>query len=173
MHFLSYPPPMINKMFWAHFHDFCVQKRTCLPWSPDAFWRFSLCKLKKRLWVHFLDFCVQKQRYFQWISDAFWKFSAWKFYRKSSRHNFTSCLDALWKFSPFKLYKKSSGCIFPIYSSKNEAVCCGIQTHFESTLFARFTENVLGAIPRYVCPTMKLFAVKFRRILEVFAFQTT
>jgi len=30
IHFLSYPPPKFTKMFWAHFHDFCVQKQSCL-----------------------------------------------------------------------------------------------------------------------------------------------
>jgi len=30
-------------------------------------------------------------------------------------------------------------------------------------------KNVLGAFSRYLCPKTKLFAVKFRRILEVLA----
>jgi len=30
-------------------------------------------------------------------------------------------------------------------------------------------EKVLGAISRYMCPNTKLFALKFRRILENFA----
>ena len=33
------------KKFWAHYHDLCVQKRSCLPWSSDAFCKFSPCKL--------------------------------------------------------------------------------------------------------------------------------
>jgi len=36
---------------------------------------------------------------------------------------------------------------------------------------ARFTEKVVGAIPHFVRPKTKLLAVKFRRILEVFALQ--
>ena len=103
------------------------------------------------------------------------------------------------KFSPCKLYKKSFGRIFPIYASKNEAVCRGAQTHFGSSLPANFTEKVcasknkavcreiqtdsassippiftekvVGAIPRYVCPETNLFPVKFRRILKVFCLQ--
>jgi len=59
-----------------------------------------------------------------------------------------------------------------ICASENEAVCCEIQTHFESSLPARFTEKVLGAIPRFMCPKMKLFSVKFRRILEVLALRS-
>jgi len=115
-------------------------------WSRRSLEVFTL-QVKKKFWTHFLDFCVQKRRYFPWISDAFWKFSSCEFYRKSS------------------------GRIFPIYASKNEAVCRGVQTHFESTLPARFTEKVVGAIPWFVHPKTKLFAVKFRRIREVLCLQ--
>ena len=207
----------LYKMFWTHFHDLCVQKRSCLLWNWDAFWKFSACKfcrkssgrnsticaskneavcreiqthfesfllasftekvvgaipqyvrpkiklfamkcwrlskvlflqvLQKKLWAQFHDLCVQKWSCVLWSSDAFWKFL------------------------PCKLYKKSSGHIFPIYASKNEAVCCEVQTHFGSSLPASFTEKVLGAIPRFVHPKTKLFAVKFWRILEVLFLQ--
>jgi len=69
------------------------------------------------------------------------------------------------------LLKKSSECIFPIYASKNEAVCHGVQTHFGSSLPVSFLEKVLGAIPPFVHPKTKLFVVKFRRILEVLCLQ--
>jgi len=65
------------------------------------------------------------------------------------------------------LYIKCSGRIFTIYAFKNEAVCREVQMHFGSSLPASFTEKVLGAIPQFVSPKMKRFAVKFRRILEV------
>jgi len=99
--------------------------------------------LQKRLWVQFHNLCLQKRSCLMWNSDAFWKFSACKFYRKSSGRNSTIC------------------------ASKNKAVCCEVQTYFGSSLPPRFTEKVLGAIPRFVRPKTKLFAVKFRRILEV------
>jgi len=66
-----------------------------------------------------------------------------------------------------KVQKKSSGRIFKIFASKNEGISRHVQTHFGSSLPASFTEKVLGAIPRFVRPKTKLFAVKFRRILEV------
>jgi len=28
---------------WAHIYDLCVQKRSCLLWSSDAFWKVSSC----------------------------------------------------------------------------------------------------------------------------------
>jgi len=58
-----------------------------------------------------------------------------------------------------------------IYVSKNEAVCREVQMHSGSSLTASFTEKVLGAIPRFVRPQTKLFAVKFRRILDVLRLQ--
>jgi len=73
--------------------------------------------------------------------------------------------------SPLMLHEKSCGRIFPIFASKNEAVWCEVQTHFGSSLPASFKEKVLGAIPQFIRPKTKLFAVKFRRSLEVFALQ--
>jgi len=103
--------------------------------------------LPKKFWAQFHDLCVQIWSDLLWSSDAFWKFT------------------------PFKLYKKSSGRIFPIDASKNEVVCRGVQTDFKSSLPASFTEEVVGAIPRLMRAKMKLFAVKFRRILEVLCLQ--
>jgi len=33
------------KKFWAQFHDTCVQTRSCLLLSSDAFWKISLCEV--------------------------------------------------------------------------------------------------------------------------------
>ena len=47
-------------MFWAQFHDSCIQKQSCLLWSSDAFSKFSICKFYEVL-AHFQDNCSQKQ----------------------------------------------------------------------------------------------------------------
>ena len=111
------------------------------------FWRILevLCLqvLQKKLWVQFHDLCAQNRSCLLWNWDAFWRFSA--------------C----------KICRKGCGCNSTIYVSKNEAVWCGIQMHSGSSLLASFTGKALGAIPRFVRPKTKLFAVKFRRILEV------
>jgi len=60
---------------------------------------------------------------------------------------------------------------FPICASNNEAVCCEVQTHSVISLPASFSESVLGTIPGFVRPKTKLFALKFRRILEVLCLQ--
>ena len=104
---------------------------------------FALHAFKKKFWVHFPDLCVQKWSCLPWSSDTFWKFSACEFSRKSSGCNSTIC------------------------ASKNKAVCREIQTHSGSSLPASFKEKVVSAIPRFVRPKTKLFAMKFRRILEV------
>jgi len=87
--------------------------------------------LQRRLWTNFHDFCVPKQ----------------------------SCLlsssHTLWKFSPCKPYKKSCGCMFTIYASKNEAVCCEVQTPFGSSLPACFAEQSFGCNFRYQKTGMK------------------
>ena len=102
---------------------------------------FALHALYKMFWAHFHDVCVQKRSDLRWSSDWFWKFSSCKFHSKSCGHNFSIC------------------------ASRNEAVFCEVQTHFESTLPASFTEKLLGTIPRFLRPKTKLFAVKFMRIL--------
>jgi len=50
--------------------------------------------------------------------------------------------------------------------SKNEAVCCEVQTHSGTSLPVSLTEKVVGPIPRFVRSKTKLFVVKFRRIVE-------
>jgi len=68
-------------------------------------------------------------------------------------------------------YKKISGRIFTIYASKNLTVNREVQTHFGSSPLARFIEKVMGEISRLMRLKTKLFAVKLRRILEVFSVQ--
>jgi len=134
------PCEVYKNKFMAHYQDFCVQKRSSLPWSSDGFWRFSPCKLYTKV--------------MRAIMRPKTKMLAVKFRRISE----VLRLQGLQKFS---------GRIFTIYASKNEAVCREVQTHFGSSLPARFPE-VLGALSRFMRPKMKLFAVKFRRIFEVF-----
>ena len=57
--------------------------------------------------MHCHDLCVQKWSSFRWSSDAFRKFS------------------------PCEVDKKSAGRINTIFASKNEAICCEVQTHWK------------------------------------------
>jgi len=136
-----------SKKLWAQFHDLCVQKRRGLLLSSDTFRKFSPCQIDKKFWAHFLDLCIQKQSCLLWSSDAFWTFSTCKFYKKGSWRNSTIC------------------------ASKNEAVCCEVQTHFGSFRLSSFIKKVLGAFSRFMRPKTKQFAVKFRRILDVLCLQ--
>ena len=171
----------LQKKVRAHFLDFCVQKRSCLPWSWDAFLTFSSCMLYINVLGAFSRFMRQKRICLPWNSDAFWKFSACKFCRKGSGRNSTICVskneavccEVQTHFGSFRLssFIKIALGAFSRFASKNETVCRWAQTHFGSSLPARFAEKGPGAIPRFMCPKMKLFAVKFRLILEVLAFQ--
>ena len=187
MYFGNSPVARFIKKFWAHFPNFCVSQQSCLPWSSDTFFELSASKVyknvlgtfsrfwraktkllamksilevftlqvKKKFWAHFLDFCIPKRKYLPWSSDAFWKFSACKFYRKRSGRNFTSCAskneavccEVQTHFGSSllsKVYKKSSGCIFSIFSSKSEAVCRSVQMHSGRSLLARFAVKSCG-----------------------------
>jgi len=133
--------------FWAHFHDLCVQKRSCLPWSSGAFWKFSPCEVYKKSSGRIITiFASNNEAVCCWVQTDF-----------GILH-----IQGL---------QKISGCIFTICASKNEAVCLRVQTHFRSSLLASFAEKVLGAYSRFMRRKTKLFAVKFRRILEVLRIQ--
>ena len=54
---------------------------------------------------------------------------------------------------------------------QTKKACCEVQTHFSSSPFAKFTTEVLGAFSSDLCPKMKMFAVKLRRILDIFTLQ--
>jgi len=135
------PCDIYKNKFIGHYHDFCVQKRSSLPWSSDGFWKFSPCKLYKKV--------------MRAIMRPKTKLLAVKFRRIS---------DVL----RLQGLQKSCGRIFTIYASKNEAVCCEVQTHFGRFRFARFVKKVLGIFSRFVRTKMKLFPAKFRRIMEDF-----
>ena len=108
---------VLQKRFWAHYHDFCVQKRSCLPWGSDRFWKFSSCKLYEKVLGAISRIMRPKRNCLPWCSDAFWNFSACKIYIKSNGWNVT------------------------IYVSKNEAVCCEVETHFGSFIRASFIKH--------------------------------
>ena len=86
---------LLQKKFWAQFHDLCVQKGSCLLWNSDAFWKFFACKI----------------------------------------------------------YRKSSGQIFTIYVSKNEAVCCEVQTHSA----CKIDKKVVKFVPNFFCKFWNFF----------------
>ena len=130
------------KKVLGHYHDWCVQKRICLPRSSDAFWRFSPCKLYKES--------------YRPIFTIF-----------ASNHE-TACYWAQTHFgsSPLAKFTKKFLGAFPRFM---RPVCCKVQAPFRSSLPATFTQNVMGVFSRFMCPKTELFAVKLRRIVEDFA----
>ena len=143
-------------------------------------WVIQLQSLQKCFGLIFTIFackneaaCREIQTHFGGLHFASKKKSSWRIFlicaskyegisREVQMHLGRSLLQVL---------QKSSGHNFTSCASKNEAVCHEIQTHFGSSLPASFTEKVVGAVPRFVRPRMKLFAVKFRRISKVFCLQ--
>ena len=65
-----------------------------------------------------------------------------------------------------QVLRRSCGCNSTIFVLKNEAVCCEVQTHFGSFRLESFGKKFLGGILRFMSSKTKLFAAKFRRILE-------
>jgi len=52
-----------------------------------------------------------------------------------------------------------------------QGFCFEVHTHFGSSLLVRYTEEVMGALSRFMRPKTNPFAAKFRRTLEVLCLQ--
>jgi len=246
-YFISFLRASFIKKFWAHFHDLCVQTRSCVLRRSEAFRKFSPCEVykissgryitifackkegvccevktyfrsflrasfMKNLWRHFLDLRIQKSScLLLGGSDTFWKFSPYEVHEKVlgefSRflHPKPNLLAVKFRriseVLRLQCLQKNSGRIFTIYVPKNKAVGCEVhthleilclqvlpkqfwaqfhdlcvqtwscllwvQTHFGSFRFARFMKKVLDTFSQFTRQKMKVFAVKFRHILEV------
>jgi len=93
----------LQKEFWVHFYNLCVQKRSILRWSSDAFWKFFPWMVyKKKFWAHSHDLCMRKQSCLLW------------------------CLNAFGKFLPCKVYETCSGRIFTIPHVHKSLLCCSV-----------------------------------------------
>jgi len=58
-------------------------------------------------------------------------------------------------FSTSKVYREISGQILTIYVSRNEAVCCEVQTHFASSSACKIDKKVVGAFAQLTCRANK------------------
>ena len=174
------------RKLWVHFHDFCVQKRSCFLWSWDAFWTFSPCKLYKTFLGAFSRFLCPQTKLFAVKFSRILEVLRLQGLRKKFCTNFHDLCAAkrrclLWsshtfcKFSACKVYRKSYGRIITIYASKNEVVCCEVQTHFGSSPPARFSEKNSGSFfTIYVSITNKHswlqhFLKNFGHVLQFYA----
>ena len=158
------------KKFWAHYHDLCVKKRSCLPWSSDAFCKFSPCKLYEESYGRIFTilrpimklFAVALRRILEVLRIQGWQKNVWVHFLKFSSKNKAVCCEVQAHFGislPVRFAEKVNGRIFTIYVSKNEAVSCEVEMHLGSFHLAGFMKKVLGALSRLLRPKMKRFAV--------------
>jgi len=142
---------VLQKKFWAHIYDLCFQKRSCLPWSSDAFSKFSACKVHRissgRIFTIYVSkneaVCRDIQKHFrssplarfaEKVLGAYLRFICPK--TKVFAVKFRRIPDV----SACNVHRISSGHIFTLYLSKCEAVFRKVLTHFRSSPLARFTE---------------------------------
>jgi len=138
---------VLQKKFWAQFLDLCVQKWSGLLRSSDAFRKFSPFNLNKKGLGAFSRVVRTKMKLFTVEFRRILEILCLRLLQKK-----------LWAQFHDLCVQKRSGLPWNLDASWKFSAC-------------KFTEKVLGAIPRFVCPQMKRFAVKFRRILEVCTFQ--
>jgi len=166
------------KKFWVHFHCLCVQKRSCFPWNSDAFQKFSACKFCRessgriftiyaskneavpcKIQTHFK--CFLPARFAEKVLGAFSQSMHPKL--KLFPVKFRPISEVFW----LQDLQRKFWSQFHDYPSKNEAV-------FHKDVFWKFSlcevyEKVLGTFSRFMRLKTKLFALKFKRISEVFA----
>ena len=135
-------------MFWAQFHDWCVQKWSCLLLSWDAFWKFLPDEVYEESFG-----CI--------------------FTIHACKNEAVSC-EVQTHFASFHLVRyitKVMGALSRFLHPQTKPVCCWVEMHFGSFCLMRFMKKVLGALSLFLCPKTELFAVKFRRILKVLRIQ--
>ena len=131
------------RKFWAYFLDFCVQKWSCFLRSSDAFWKFSPCEVYKNSSGRIITIYASKnEAVCREVQTHFGSFLRASFMKRIWAHFLDFCVQ---KWS----------CLF-----------------LSSDAFWTFSpdevlKKVLGAFSRFMRPKTKLFAVKFRCILEV------
>ena len=135
------------KSSWRNFTINASKNVTCLPWSSDAFWKISACKVYRKSYGWNLTIYASK--------------------------NECVCCKVQAHFGSFLRagFIKQFWVHFHVFASKNGAVCREIQTHFGSSPPPRFTEIVLYEFSRFMRPKTKVFVLKFTHILEVICLQ--
>ena len=130
--------------FWAHFHDLCVQKWSCFLRSADTFQRFSPCEVYNKSSVRIITiFASTNEAVCHEVQTDLGRFLRASFITKLWMHFLDFCVQ------------KPSGLLL------------------SSDAFWKFSTwkvhtKYLGAFSRFMCPKMKLFPAKLRRISEVF-----
>ena len=155
------------KKFRAHFHDLCVQKQRILPWIRRILDVRRLLDLQKNFRLHLYDLRVQKRSCLPWSSDRFRKFflmGAFSRFWGPNMKLFAIAFRCILEIFALWCLRQKFWAHFSIFASKTKTVCCEVQTHFGRSPLARFTTKFLGPFSPCMCPKMKLFSVKFRRI---------
>jgi len=85
---------VLRRKFWAQFHSLCVQKRSCLLCSSDAFWRFPLARLIKKVVGAFSRFMCRANKH-SWLQH-FVKMLWPRFIILHAHKSLLSCSGTLW-----------------------------------------------------------------------------
>jgi len=155
----------------VHFPRFLHIKTKLFAVKFRCIFELSTFKVYKNVLGAFSQFLRSKMKLFAMKFRRILEVFTLQGNKSSGRSCFLLSLDGFWKILPCKVYEKSSGCIFTIFTSKIKVVCWEVQTHFGSSLLQGLQKKVLDKIELYMCPKMKWFAVKCRRILWVFCLQ--
>ena len=96
----------LQKKFWAHIYDLCVQKRSCLLCSSDAFWKVSACKIDEKILGAFSRFVCRANKH-SWLKHFVKMFRARYVLQFCAPINFSVLLGHTEKFLACTFYKNA------------------------------------------------------------------
>ena len=169
-HFGNFHLARFIEKFWAHYHEVCVWKRSCLPWSSGAFLKFIACKFCRKGSGRIFTIFASKNETLSWSWDAVWKFSLCEVYKKFWAHFHDLCVQKRSCF-PWSLPLETASFVS---SGKLHCVSCEAchRNYRVVIIIIVIIRQWQIALSRFLRPTPMLFTGKFRRILEVFSMQS-
>ena len=123
----------LQKKFWAQFHNLCVQKQSCVPWSTEVFWTLYTCKVYRKSFGRMVTIyisknkvvCSEVQTYFGRCTPARFTekvLNAILRFMRPKKKLFSVKFRHIWKVLALRGVWKCSGRNFTIYASKNKVV---------------------------------------------------
>jgi len=84
----------LRRKFWAHFHDFCIQKWSCFLQSSDAFRRFPPCEVNNRISGRIITiFAYTNKAVCHEVQTDFGSFLRTSFIEKFMTHHLDFCVQ--------------------------------------------------------------------------------
>jgi len=141
--------------FWAHIYDLCVQYRSCLLCSSDAFCKVSACKIDEKILGAFSRFMCRANKH-SWLKHFVKMFWARYVLQFCAPINFSVLLGHTEKFLTFTFYKNALN--LNTFGLRVHPQIARAPTNFDARvwLHAKHFQTSLGPAPQTCFVTCEL-----------------